>query len=134
RPNKDRKSVMPFGPPYNRGRRRLVPRFRRRVLMVPARVHVTSLRSVTSNAQWRGIPVALISILLFAGCTPGTKLSYNDTVARVDASGMARVVAAAYDRRKLVTSGQESPTFIGREHSLHHTATVNTASGRPLGD
>jgi len=100
--------------------------------MVRARVHVTSLRSVTSNTQWRGIPVALISALLFAGCAPGTKLSYGDTVARVDASGTARVAAAAHDRRKLITSGQESPTFIGREHSLHHTATVNTASGQPL--
>jgi hypothetical protein len=102
--------------------------------MVPARVRVTSLRSVTSSAQWRVILVALIPVLLFAGCAPGTKLSYSDTVARVDASGTARVAAVAYDRRKLITSGQESPTFIGREHSLYHTGTVNTASGRPLGD
>ena len=97
-------------------------------------VRVTSLRSVTSTATGRAIAVALIQILLFAGCTAGKKLSYGDTVARVDASGTARVAVTAYDQRKLITSGQESPTFIGREWSLYHRATVNTASGRPLGD
>jgi len=102
--------------------------------MVRVRVRVTSLRSVTSTALGRGIAVALIQILLFAGCTAGKKLSYGDTVARVDASGTARVAVTAYDRRKLITSGQESPTFIGRERSLYHRTTVNTASGRPLGD
>src|SRR5262245_1279766 len=102
--------------------------------MVPARVRVISLGSVTSTALGRGIAVAFIQFLLFAGCTAGKKLSYTDTPARIDASGTARVAATAYDQRKLVISGQESPTFIGREWSLYHRATVSTASGRPLGD
>src|SRR5262249_19464212 len=101
--------------------------------MVPVRVRVTSLRSVTSAASGRFLAVALIQILLFAGCA-GKKLSYSDTVARIDASGTARVAATAYDQRKLITSGQESPTFIGREVSLYHSATINKASGRPLAD
>ena len=103
--------------------------------MVSARVRVTSLRSVASTVAGRGIAVALIPILLFAGCAPPIrKLSYVDTVAHIDASGTARVAAMAYDQRKLVTSGQESPAFIGRQWSLSHRAIVNTASGRPLGD
>ena len=102
--------------------------------MVRVRVRVTSLRSVISTAPGRGIAVALIQILLFAGCAAGKRLSYGDTVAHVDASGTARVAVTAYDQRKLITSGQESPTFIGREWSLYHRTTVNTASGRPLGD
>ncbi|PWU17718.1 MAG: hypothetical protein C5B48_15645 [Candidatus Rokuibacteriota bacterium] len=102
--------------------------------MVPVRVRVTSLRSVTSTASERCLAVALIQILLLAGCAGGKKLSYSDTLARIDASGTARVAATAYDQRKLITSGQEPPTFIGREVSLYHSATVTTASGRPLGD
>ena len=98
------------------------------------RGRVTSLRSVTSTAPARGIAVALIQMLLFTGCIGGKKLSYGDTVARVDATGTARVAVTAYDQRKLITSGQESPTFIGRERSLYHRVTVDTASGRPLGD
>src|SRR4030095_9737042 len=108
--------------------------YSRRMPMVGVRVRATSLRSVTSTAPVRGIAVALIQILLFTGCLAGKKLSYGDTVSRVDASGTARVAVTAYDQRKLITSGQESPTFIGREWSLYHRATVHTASGRPLGD
>jgi hypothetical protein len=79
--------------------------------------------------------VALIQILLVAGCAPQTRpLSYVDTAVRIDASGTARVAALVYDQRKLVTSGQESPAFIGRQWSLNHRAIVITASGRPLGD
>ena len=102
--------------------------------MFRVRARATSLRSGTLTASGRGIAVALIQILLFTGCISGKKLSYVDTVSRVDASGTARVAVTAYDQRKLITSGQESPTFIGREWSLYHRANVNTASGRPLGD
>ena len=101
--------------------------------MAPVRHRGTSLRSVASTDPGRGIAVALM-ILLFGGCAGGKKLSYTDTAARFDASGMARVAVTAYDQRKLITSGQESPTFIGRERSIYHTAPVITASGRPLGD
>jgi hypothetical protein len=97
-------------------------------------VRVTSLRSVTATATGRSIVLALIQILLFAGCAAGKKLSYSDTVARIDASGTARVAVTVYDQRELITSGQENPTFIGREWSLYHRATVNTASGRSLGE
>ena len=100
--------------------------------MIPVRV--TSLRSITSIALGRGTAVALIQVLLFAGCAAGKKVSYGDTVARIDASGTARVAATAYDQRTLITSRQENPSFVGRERSLYHTATVNTASGRPFGD
>jgi len=102
--------------------------------MVPVRVRVTSQRSVTSVAPGRGIAVALLQILLLAGCASDKKLSYGDTVARIDASGTARVAVTAYDQRKLITSGRENPTFVGRQWSLYHMDIVNTASGRPLGD
>src|SRR5262249_42754421 len=98
--------------------------------MVSVPLRVTSLRSFASPPPGRGIAVALIPILLFTGCSTGKKLSYTDTVARVDASGTARIAATAYDQRKLITSGQETPSFIGRELSLYHMTTVNTASGR----
>jgi hypothetical protein len=81
----------------------------------------------------RGAAVALIPIVLCAGCA-GRKVSYIDIVARIDASGTGRVAVAVHDQRRLITSGQESPAFIGRERSLYHTAAVTTASGRPLGD
>jgi len=88
----------------------------------------------TTIAARCGMAVVLIPVLLLAGCAPAKKLSYTDTVARVDASGTARVAVTAYDQRKLISSGQESPTFIGIERSLSHWGTVSTASGRPLGD
>ncbi|MGH7332711.1 MAG: hypothetical protein ACREKS_08195 [Candidatus Rokuibacteriota bacterium] len=78
--------------------------------------------------------MALIQILLLGGCTSGQKLSYSDTVARIDAAGTARVAVTAYDQRKLITSGREDPTYVGRQRSLYHIASVTTASGRPLGD
>src|SRR5262245_22953340 len=101
--------------------------------MISDRSRFRSAGSVTSTVL-RGLAVALVQLLLLAGCTSGKKLSYTDTPARIDASGTARVAATAYDQRKVVTSGQESPTFIGKEWSLYHRDTVNTASGRPLGD
>ena len=87
-----------------------------------------------SAGPGRVIAVGVFQILLLTGCAGGKKLSYGDTPARVDASGTARVGVTAYDQRKPVTSGQENPAFIGVERSLYHTATISTASGRPLGD
>jgi hypothetical protein len=72
--------------------------------------------------------------LLFAGCSAGKKLSYTDTPAHVDASGTGRVAVTVYDQRKVITSGQESPAYVGRERSLYHSGPVITASGRPLAD
>ena len=100
------------------------------MLRVPVRV--TSGRPVTPAAL--GLIVALTPLLLLGGCMSGPKASYSDTVARVDASGTARVAVTADDRRSLITSGRESPTFVGRQWSLYHMAIVNTASGRPLAD
>ena len=98
--------------------------------MFLARLRVFSLRWPLA----RGLGVALIPLLLFAGCTGGRKLSYTDAPARIDASGTARVAATAYDQRKQIISRQESPAFIGNERSHYHWATVSTASGRPLSD
>jgi hypothetical protein len=101
--------------------------------------HAASPLSVTSVALVRSLAVSstllllLIQAVLLGGCA-GQKLAYGDIVARVDASGTAPVAVAAHDQRKLITSGQESPTFVGRMRSQHHIAGVNTASGKPLGD
>src|SRR5262245_56715176 len=100
--------------------------------MVPVRVHATAARWAAPAR--RGIAVVLMPIVLQAGCSAAKKASYSEAVAHVDASGTARVAVAAHDQRKPITSGRESPTFVGRQWSLYHMATVDTASGRPLGD
>jgi hypothetical protein len=103
--------------------------------MVSTRVRVTSRRSVISAAPVPGIAVALISILLLGGCAFGQRLSYGDTVARIDASGTIPVAVTAHDQRKLITSGRENPTFVGELRSLYHIPYgVNTESGKSLSD
>ncbi len=108
--------------------------------MATGRVHIAAPRSVTSAALVRSIAVSstllpvLIQAVLLGGCASGQTLAYGDIVARVDATGAAPVAVAAHDQRKLITSGQENPTFVGKIRSQHHIAGVNTASGKPLGD
>ena len=64
----------------------------------------------------------LIQAVFPGGCASGQKLAYGDIVARVDATGSAPVAVAAHDQRKLITSGQENPTFVGKIRSQHHIA------------
>src|SRR5262249_44458870 len=75
-----------------------------------------SITKVRINAAAQAmLPVVplLLAVMSIGGCAIGNRLPYTDTIASIPASGTNRVAVATHDQRWRVTSGKESPTYVG---------------------